>query len=417
MQPTTVRGETRVSSLASPALAASLVAGLIASIAPRVAASPEVELAGEVALESRQFPEAPASSEQNGAAASPSLAVEPELTLEWSRGDHVVTVRPFVRIDAHDDSRTHADVREASWLMLGSRWSLLVGAAKVFWGVTESRHLVDIVNQTDGVEDVDGEDKLGQPMVNVTLEGSWGALDLFYLPYFRERTFPGDDARLRGAWRVGGRPVYESSRAEWHPDVAVRWASSFGDLDVGLSHFHGTSREPRLVPEGSGDGAFLRPHYDVVDQTGLELQLTKGTWLWKLEAIRREGHGESFGAAVVGFERTFFGLGPGAADLGVVGELLVDDRDARSPVTVFDHDVFVGLRWAFNDVNDTSLLAGPIIDYETGETLLTFEAERRLSRRFKMEVEARWFVDPARGGPIHGLRRDRHVTLRLTRFL
>ena len=44
---------------------------------------------------------------------------------------------------------------------------LLVGAAKVFWGTAESRHLVDIINQTDAVEDIDEEDKLGQPMVKV----------------------------------------------------------------------------------------------------------------------------------------------------------------------------------------------------------------------------------------------------------
>ena len=34
-------------------------------------------------------------------------------------------------------------------------------------------------NQTDGVEDIDSEDKLGQPMVNLTLERDWGALDLY----------------------------------------------------------------------------------------------------------------------------------------------------------------------------------------------------------------------------------------------
>ncbi|MDD7885073.1 hypothetical protein [Flavivirga sp. 57AJ16] len=36
--------------------------------------------------------------------------------------------------------------------------------------MTESNHLVDIINQTDAVETFDGEEKLGQPMVQL----SWG---------------------------------------------------------------------------------------------------------------------------------------------------------------------------------------------------------------------------------------------------
>ena len=40
-------------------------------------------------------------------------------------------------------------------------WSLSIGLGKVFWGVTEFNHLVDVINQTDLVEGIDGEAKLG----------------------------------------------------------------------------------------------------------------------------------------------------------------------------------------------------------------------------------------------------------------
>ena len=58
-------------------------------------------------------------------------------------------------------------------------------------GVTESRHLVDVLNQVDGVEDIDEEDRLGQPMINISTQRDWGSVDLFVLPGFRERTFAG----------------------------------------------------------------------------------------------------------------------------------------------------------------------------------------------------------------------------------
>jgi hypothetical protein len=50
---------------------------------------------------------------------------------------------------------------------------------------------VDIINQTDLVENIDGEDKLGQPMVHFSYFGDWGVVDFFLLPYLRERTYPG----------------------------------------------------------------------------------------------------------------------------------------------------------------------------------------------------------------------------------
>ncbi len=407
---------TRTSRGASLARLARAGMGLALTALIGASIAPALEITGEVALETRQFPADPGFAGQSAASVSPSVELEPEIVHEWSRGAHVLTLRPFLRVDAHDPERTHLDLREASWLTTGSRWSLLAGVGKVFWGVTEARHLVDVVNQTDGVEDVDGEDKLGQPMVNLTLDGSWGSVDFFYLPVFRARTFPGSDGRLRGPLRVSGPSVYESSRGRWHPDVAIRWSSTRGDLDVALSHFSGTSREPRLVAERGADGGLFRPHYDLIEQSGLEAQLTTGPWLVKLEAIRRAGHGETFAAAVAGVEHTFFGLGPGPADLGVVGELMVDGRGRRSPATAFDHDVFVGLRWALNDVDDTSILGGPIVDYETGETIVLVEAERRLRHGFTMEVEARWFMNTEPGGLVDVLRRDRHVTLRLTRY-
>ena len=107
----------------------------------------------------------------------------------------------FGRVDQHDRNRTHGDIREAFFELFFDEWTLGFGIHKVFWGVTESRHLVDIINQTDLVENTDGEDKLGQPMLNLALIGDYGTVDLFVLPYFRERTFAGADGRP-GRWRV-----------------------------------------------------------------------------------------------------------------------------------------------------------------------------------------------------------------------
>ena len=374
------------------------------------------ELRGSLFVETRVFPNSRAFPEQRDAAVSPSFGFEPEFLWENGTGALKLRVTPFFRGDWHDRSRTHFDLREASVLYLADGWTLLAGVGKVFWGKTEAHHLVDIINQTDGVEDIDTEDKLGQPMINFTLERDWGAIDLFLLPYFRERTFPGDRARLRGPLPILDESKYESGAGRWHQDVAVRWSFFTSSLDLAVSGFRGTSREPVLVPAVTSGGAALEPRYDIIDQVSIDAQSTRGATLWKLEAMTRGGHGDRFLAAVAGVEHTFFSVGPGAADLGVLAEVMLDGRGNDAPFTAFDNDLFVGFRWAFNDRADTSILGGPVIDWETGETIAFLEAERRFGNRWVAGLEARWLINTDETAALHGLRQDDFVTLRLARY-
>ena len=253
-----------------------LIAVFAGGIAPPAAdAAAGQEIRGSVFVETRIFPNDPLFAEQNDAVFSPSIGLAPEF-IWWPDGEGPeLRLTPMLRLDAHDASRTHFDVREASALWLRDGWTLMAGVGKVFWGTTESVHLVDIVNQTDGVEDIDGEDKLGQPMVNFTLERDWGALDLFVMPFFRERTYPGSEGRLRGLASVLDDAVYESDAGRWRPDFAARWSHSLGGIDLGVAGFYGTSREPYLLPTDVGNGFALQPYYTIIDQFSVDAQYTR----------------------------------------------------------------------------------------------------------------------------------------------
>ncbi len=394
-----------------------LIAVCAGGIAPPAAdALAGQEIRGSVFVETRIFPNDPLFAEQNDAVFSPSIGLAPEF-IWWLDGPELeLRLTPMLRLDAHDASRTHFDLREASALWLREGWTLILGVGKVFWGTTESVHLVDIVNQTDGVEDIDGEDKLGQPMANFTLERDWGALDLFLMPFFRERTFPGSEGRLRGLASVLDDAVYESDAGRWRPDFAVRWSHSLGLIDLGVAGFYGTSREPHLLPTEVGDGFALQPYYTIIDQFSVDAQYTRGATLWKLEAMTRGGHGDRFAAGVFGVEHTLFSVGPGAADLGLLAEVMLDGRGDDAPYTASDNDVFVGFRWAFNDVQGTSILGGPIVDLEHGETIAFIEAERRLGERWVGALEMRLLLNTDVTSPLHALRQDDFLTFSLSRF-
>lgn len=375
------------------------------------------EWSGFVSFESRFFPSNPQADDRAGHDFSLSLSLAPEYYREWRGGDRSLVFSGFLRIDQHDGERSHADLRELYWRRVGRDWELTAGVRKVFWGVTESQHLVDILNQTDLVEDLDGEQKLGQPMVGLSLVRRWGRLDLFLLPGFRERTFPGAAGRIRTSPRIdSGRAGFESAAGRGHVDWAVRWSRSAGAVDVGLAHFEGTGREPRLLPALAPSGEpTLRPFYEQIAQSGLDLQVTRGGWLWKLEALSRRDRRERFAAAVGGLEYTFHDAAGSGIDLGLLAEALYDERrdDATTP---FAEDLFLAARLALNDVQGTELLAGVIVDRATRASFWSLEGSRRLGRGFKLSLRVRALAGVPEGDLLRTLRRDDYVELALARY-
>ena len=365
---------------------------LAASMTPLATAT---NFKAEVGFEVRAFPDQGARTDEQ---LFPAAWTELEWFTSWNGGDDALTLVSGFWWDAEDDERTHADLRELSWLHLGEGWELRSGVRRVFWGVAESQHLVDIINQSDLVLALDGEEKLGQPMVNLSVERPYGIFDFFLLSGFRERTFPGVDGRVGPPFPVDG-AEYESDREEGHLSWALRWTHYIGDWNFAVSHFSGTSREPQLRPAIALVGGVPTPteslvaHYPTIDQTGLEAQYLAGGWVWKLEAISRSGFfTPRYAAAVFGFEFTQGGVRGTRSDLGWVVEYNWDERGDSAQNQVFEQDVFVAARWVANDLRGTEGLLGVYLDPETRERVWWLEASRRLNSDWKLVVEGRAFA-------------------------
>ena len=371
------------------------------------------EWSGHIDSEIRYFTQEPLETEQYDGL-NLSLASQLEYHHEWDDGYQSFTFVPFMRLDQHDSERTHIDIRELTWLKAARDWELRVGIRKLFWGVTESQHLVDIINQSDSVEHPDGEDKLGQPMINLALIRDWGTVDLFILPGFRERTFPDQDGRLlNGAIPIIEQARYESGAEEKHVDLAVRWSHTFGDWDIGLSHFIGTNRNPRFLPNfDANNNLFLTPYYEQIQQTGLDIQVTKEDMLWKFEAISRQGQKENFIAMTGGLEYTFVGVLDSDADLGVLVEYLFDDRDEKAS-TPFENDIMLGMRLALNDVQSTELLFGTILSMENESNSYLLEASRRFGDNWKISLEAYVYSNITPSDLMYGMRNEDFMQLTL----
>ncbi|MBT8381343.1 MAG: hypothetical protein KJO59_03180, partial [Ignavibacteria bacterium] len=209
--------------------------------------------------------------------------------------------------------------------------------------------------------------------------------------------------------------TYESSAEYKHIDFAIRYSNTLDDFDFGISHFVGTSRAPRFIPvENPNEEPFIQLYYDLMNQTGLDVQLTSGSWLWKLETISRHTRGRRFYAITGGFEYTFSNISNSGIDIGVLSEWLWDDRDQfYFPPNPFKNHIFIGSRLAFNDVQSTELLAGALIDYRDGGIFPSVEASRRIGDSFKLNLEARGFYNTEEGQLLYFFRRDNYIQAEL----
>jgi hypothetical protein len=308
-----------------------------------------------------------------------------------------------------------ADVRELYWQYRRDRWSLLAGMNRVFWGATESRHAIDIVNQSDMRENFIGDVKLGQLMVAASLQRSWGQLEVYALPLFRPRAFPVKEDRPRLEL-----PIADAQVVDGLPfDVAGRVSMSRGDADVHAYYFRGVNREPDLTPvfDGAGAPTALKPVYERMGQFGADVQYARGAWLFKGELMHRHKQDIQYQAAVAGVEYGISRLFGGVSDLTLLSEYQFDNRpDSEWPAPA-TRGIFGGMRLAVNDKGSSEAKAGVVYDVSSHSWLIRAEFTRRLTDQWGLYFAYSGFAHVDRSRALRDFRRDSYATITLRRYL
>ena len=324
----------------------------------------------------------------------------------WGEGAQLLTVTSFVRTDPDTFERSRVDLLDAAWERLGERWELLVGAKVVSWGVVESTALVDVINQRDYASDALQPLRMGQPVAGGRLFLGVGTVEAYLLPWHRPRRFDGREATLRTERPIAvDAPRFEDDGVARHLAWSARWSHFLGPLDVALSHFRGTDRAPRAAPSSAPDQAVI-PFYERIAHTAVELQWTHGSWLVKLEALRRAARGDVHGALAGGIEYSF------ADYLSWFVEYVHDDRPVFSSRTV-DRDVFLGARLL---TQDWTLSLRGFVDAATGNAIASTTATRRISGSTTVTVDARSLLGERDVEPQLAHLVDAFVELRLSTF-
>ncbi|WP_444919687.1 hypothetical protein ACJJID_11970 [Microbulbifer sp. CnH-101-G] len=315
--------------------------------------------------------------------------LEIEANAEGDIGDTGYKLRLFGSWDEQDGERRYADIRQASLHWRRDQLSLNLGVSTFFWGVSESLNIVNVLNQADLRQAIDGKEKMGQTFASLGLRFDNGELSIFYLPTFREREFP---ERPSFGLPISDRALFESSNRGG--DVALRGHFYAGDLETGIGYFRGTRRAPLLV-RPSPSATMLTPFYIETENFLLDTLYLLGDTTLKLEAKTGRELEQGFFAANVGLEHPIYSLPDSMQDLSLIAEYLIDDRDEQAE-TLGQNDLFVGLRASFGDTGDSEFRGVISYDFDSHGNYLDLGLEHRLSDYFRIETRAFLFLNVGR---------------------
>jgi hypothetical protein len=393
-------------------LIASMITSLIATLIAMtvfVSAAAAADVRGTVGVDSRWYPDAPASPDQNRDSFSASAYLDLQVSAQ-AAGDTRYDLDLFARLAPSGSRRLSGDVRQATVQWRRERLEAKLGVLAETWGVLEAWNPADVVNQRDLAEDFQGEAKLGQPGAALLVPGERTSVAIYAFTASRERRYGEGRDRLR----VLPAPVlderFESGR--WAPGVAIRTQSRFGAFDLALSHYRGHSREPLLKPRLGATGLLgFDAVYERIDQSAVEAQYVAGDSVVKAELIHRSGGQDAFWGGGIGVETGFSKIAGGAGDLALYAEYYRDTRDDSAPPTPFQRDVFLGLRYTRNDVGDTVLEARGTYDLDHRSTLLDLRATRRIFRDAVLSMSWIKALSAEDDTALRGIDRDAYLEL------
>lgn len=385
-------------------------------------AEDEYSVTGELVLESRYFIEDPIYQEQ--LTNQNFISIQPKFN--YYLENTIFTFEPIVKFGNKAINDDYFDIRKLLITHFVDDFEINIGIDKIFWGQMESLNLVNIINQTDFLSSIDGDDKLGQPMVSVSYKLDMGIITMYALPYFREREFPSLKERLRPPLDINqDYTMYESKDKEKNIDYAIRFQNSFGDLELGLSYFNGTSRIPRLeiaVIENTGINPLPKyrietvPKYNLLEQYGVDLLYLLGSVSLKMEAISGKELEEEFYAYVVGLEYGYYGFLGSDYSIDLIAEYQFDERKNQEFI-IGQNDIMIGARIDLNDFAGSEISLGYIKDLEySGSSSGYIEASRRIGNNIRVSLKGYIFNAKDEEDMLRFFSKDDHAEINIEYF-
>lgn len=294
--------------------------------------------------------------------------------------------------------------------------SLLIGKNILFWGALEVRNIVNVFNPDELRSDPFYTDKLGVFNINYTHYTESGELSAIVKLYEQNRKMPAFPyvyyyfpAYVNIAPNVSLPLVYNdkliTKASRYRPSIYLKYSDSTDTkyaLDYAFIFENGydsqryytkTLQANNIIT--TQENAYLVNKFMTYDT------LVVGATLYKLEAtyanILDDNLISDYIHIGLGAEHTLSQVYK-EADLGLLVEyyryitLQSGKKDDLALFELFQNDLFLGLRYSFNQGNDASIVGGGIFDMDYNEQVYYMEYQTRLMDTFKLNLDYRYIA-------------------------
>jgi len=383
----------------------------------------EIGMQGHVNLIGQSYPTRPNNKHKAN------LTATADFELDFKKDDFSAYAKIHVQGDSADTKGT-SEQNDRSFVRMDELYGtydfendqIMFGKNIRFWGALEVRNITDTFNNQDLRSDPFETDKLGAwnaTYTHYTETGELSAIVKFYeedrkLSAFPYVYYPFGEVDL---------PYNDSLRTQesnTRPSIYLKWAGSTDSeytLDYAVMFENGYDSQRYYTVDASTtvtENAYLVNKFMTFNT------LVVGSTLFKLEGVYadvkdgavldKNAINLTTGLADTKEVGDYYHLGLGVehtltqfygeADLGLIAEYYRYDtlesgkRDDIDLFEVFQNDLFVGLRYNFNEGNDASIVTGAIFDLEYNEEVYYVEYEARIADTFKLKLDYR-FIDPS----------------------
>ncbi len=317
------------------------------------------------------------------------------------------TDRSFIRLDELYGSYDFADD------------TILIGKSILFWGALEVRNIVNIFNPDELRSDPFYTDKLGVFNVTYTHYTESGELSAIvklyeqnrkmaaypYVYYFFPATLsltPGTNLPLTYNDNL------KTKASRYRPSIYLKYSDSTDTkyaLDYAFIFENGYDSQRYYTKALQSNNIFTTQENAYLVNKFLTYDtLVVGATLYKLEAtyadILDDPLISDYIHIGVGAEHTLSQVYK-EADLGLLAEyyryitLQSGKKNDLDLFELFQNDLFLGLRYSFNQGNDASIVGGGIFDLDYNEQVYYMEYQTRLMDTFKLNFDYR-YISPSK---------------------
>jgi hypothetical protein len=343
------------------------------------------------------------------------FTLQQQLELSYNVGDFESAATIYAQEDSYDltdakNERTFIRLDEL-YGQYNFENDMIFGGRNIrFWGALEANNVVDTFNTTDFRTDGLDTQKQGAWNVAYTHYTESGEISLIvklyeekeqmaaypYVYYFFPEGVDYDEN-------------LQSTENLYRPTLYLNWNGSTESeypIDYAFIVQHGFDNQRAFngTPDFTTGVITLNEEVYLVNKAMSYNTMVVGSTLLKLEAQvidviddnvtsidLRVADYYQFG---MGVEHTLTGV-VGDADLGLIGEYYYyntfnrgdDIADDLALFQVFQNDLFLGLRYTFNDASDSSIIAGAIIDLEYEEQSYSVKYETRFFDVLSMKAD------------------------------